>query len=102
MSSASFFRPPASRIALSIASIPIRVKHCFGPSQALPRSGSPDETRGMETHAPMLAEKIRFLLAQELVTQAALARACGVRPQAITGWKRRAGSPSVTCRSSRT
>lgn len=42
----------------------------------------------MDTRAPMLAEKIRFLLENGFVQHSALADACDVSKQAITGWKR--------------
>lgn len=42
----------------------------------------------MNTSAPMLAEKLRFLVDGKFVQQSALADACGVSPQAVTGWKR--------------
>ncbi len=42
----------------------------------------------MDTPAAILAKKLAYLLDERIIVAAALARACGVSKQAITGWRR--------------
>lgn len=88
MRDASFFRPPAASTAFVIASMPDMVKHCFRGGQALPAAQADDDHAPMKTAAPLLAEKIRFLIDEGFVSPAQLVAACNVSKQAITGWRK--------------